>query len=103
MSKATEQHDSPETPVHRRSIDEMRITEVETWIAGARERRLKQAQVYERGVAAKKQAKDAVSVEKLDKYLDKLQKAGAAIDKKLDGMTELVARVRLLTLEVENE
>lgn len=103
MSKATEQDDSPETPVHRKSIDEMRVDAVEAWIAGCRERRLKQTAVYERGVAAKKQAKDATTVGKLEKWLDKLDKAGAAIDKKLEGMAELIAKVRLLTLEVESE
>jgi predicted nucleic acid-binding Zn-ribbon protein len=87
-----------DTPVHRASIAEMTIEQIETLVDSMRERRMRAHNAYQIAKEAKEREKLAKDKLRYDKLLDMFEKKIKSVDAGLESMSKYLNELKVLQI-----
>jgi len=87
-----------DNPIDRASIAKLDPDQLIAYIGVLQERRLKSYKIYEAGLKAKQEAKDAKTAKGMERSLERLSKLFTKIDKDLDTAEKLAIEVQAYRL-----
>ena len=87
-----------DTPIHRASINELTVSELETLVEQMRERRMRSFTAYEAAKAAKEKIKEEKDQERYQRILVMLEKKFDTVDKGLAALSKYVTELKALEL-----
>jgi len=90
-----------DTPMHRTTIDEMTLEEVDLFLAGLRERRLNPIRMYEEEQSKVKLVKDARLKEKMEKQLSLMKKEIERLDSCMTKIEQRMVTIRMIRFELD--
>ena len=90
-----------DTPMHRTTIDEMSLEEVDLFLAGLRERRLNPIRMYEEEQSKVKLVKDARLKEKMEKQLSLMKKEIERLDSCMKKIEDRLVTIRMIRFELD--
>ncbi len=90
-----------DTPMHRTTIDEMSVEDLDLFLASLRERRLNPIRMYEEEQSKVKLVKDARLREKMEKQLALMKKEIERVDACLTKIEQRMVTIRMIRFELD--
>lgn len=87
-----------DTPIHRATLSELPLDEIEKLVESMRERRMRSYTAYQIAMEAKKTIKLENDKLRYDKLLDMYQKKLDSVDKNLDAMSKYLNEMKVMEL-----
>tara|TARA_B100000131_G_scaffold177682_1_gene171454 strand:- start:4 stop:288 length:285 start_codon:yes stop_codon:yes gene_type:complete len=91
-----------DTPTDRVNVIEMDDKQLEAFITGIRERRLRAVKIFEEGELLREEARKKKLDKSLEHELKMLQKEIAQIDKVIEKLEKRIIKVRAIKLQLED-
>lgn len=90
-----------DSPINRTTIEQLTDDQLDEFIDGMRERRMRVYRHYEEAKKLEKEMREGRLRERLAKHLELLEKELNRITRALDKIDERVVKIRALRLEIE--
>lgn len=90
-----------DTCMHRRTIDELSMDELDDLLLGIRSRRMERFNAYQEALAVKAQANTERLAVQMSKECAALEKEFARLDKIIESMDKRLLKIRAMKLEIE--
>ncbi len=87
-----------DTPIHRTTLSEMSIDQIETLVESMRERRMRSYTAYQIAMEAKKTMKLEKDKLRYDKLLSMYEKKLESVDKNLEAMSKYLNEMKVMEL-----
>jgi 3-methyladenine DNA glycosylase/8-oxoguanine DNA glycosylase len=92
-----------DTPMHRKTVRELRDDELNQLLDRKREHRLKQVRVYERAQQKAKENEQEKARKQLERQCELFEKDLATVDRALDRLEQRANKIRAFRLQYEDD